>query len=77
MYFYGRDGMSFYCNAGSFFKAVFYVFLPEAPITCPVEEIQQSEGCLTFALCGLLLFYLLMSVCCQFFWTLLFHTMSH
>lgn len=43
MYFYGLDGMNFYCNVGDFFflKTVLYV----SPI------------------CGLLLFYLHMSVC--------------
>lgn len=74
MYFYGHDGMDFYCNVGSFLKTVLYVFLPETPITCPVDTVSEGlqwSRCSTFTFCGLLLFYLLMSVCCRFICTLL------
>lgn len=56
------------------------MFLPETPITCPVKRDTKCEGTAvssTFTVCGLLLFYLLMSVCCCFTCTLLFYIVSH
>lgn len=56
---------NFYTQCGSW--AVLYAFLPETNFLSsrrnPVSERSQGIWRLTFAVCGLLLFYLLMSVC--------------